>query len=134
MDGFTFAPGQCGALQLEVLNAFRRHGWFHLNFTYDTPPDAGAQRLSASWMVSRAIDDGLVRKVNACSTPFGVMDGFTHDTGACLRPTPGAQRLSASWMVSQLQALVKVGQELGCSTPFGVMDGFTGLQEPRRRT
>ena len=85
----------------------------------------------------------------ACSTPFGVMDGFTARVDKALNgASTCAQRLSASWMVSlpasildcprrfcaqRLSAswMVSLDRVLGlasggtCSTPFGVMDGFT---------
>src|SRR6266446_759716 len=67
-----------------------------------TPPRSGracAQRLSASWIVSLS-STGVPTLSLSCSTPVGVMDRFT-----ALPPTPGesglrAQRLSASWIVS----------------------------------
>ena len=64
-----------------VLNAFRRHGWFHCQ-----PPCKIGPRL------------------RVCSTPFGVMDGFTRQKSPSMTEFPCAQRLSASWMVSLMGA------------------------------
>ena len=134
-----------------VLNAFRRHGWFHTIGESRLPWFAGAQRLSASWMVSLSPASVTARGQPLCSTPFGVMDGFTlrqvATSASCSRvlnafrrhgwfhrrcggtfsrgSRPGAQRLSASWMVSLRAGQARRGSHIACSTPFGVMDGFT---------
>ncbi len=109
----------------QVLNACRRHGSFHHATLVDDstkvrcstpvgvmdrftprrrvphPTHVCAQRLSASWIVSRvcAWRDNFTGYV--CSTPVGVMDRFTLgvNVGACV--------------------------VTACSTPVGVMDRFT---------
>ncbi len=111
--------------RIQVLNAFRRHGRIHDKL----PPDmasriAGAQRLSASWSDSLRAGLGQPPTASKCSTPFGVMVGFTLGrTRGGLRSI-GAQRLSASWSDSRLPARQHDGRGV-CSTPFGVMVGFT---------
>ncbi len=160
--------------RLLVLNAFRRHGRIHSGpARYSRPKRrGGAQRLSASWSdspVDHQVFFGPVAVLNAfrrhgrihnvcsenmytvesCSTPFGVMVGFTalrrrgrdaRDSAQRLsaswsdslerqvrervRPLC-AQRLSASWSDSPAQQPLSAGPGGGCSTPFGVMVGFT---------
>ncbi len=95
-------PSQEGAREA-VLNACRRHGSFHAGQASRRRwPLLGAQRLSASWIVSRVTFPATVASPTKCSTPVGVMDRFTRVT---LRSTSivslCAQRLSASWIVSQ---------------------------------
>ncbi len=139
---------------LAVLNACRRHGSFHVcrsrrrarSALCSTPvgvmdrftrtesfPESfltRAQRLSASWIVSRVAKDLKVSEGNGC-----------------------AQRLSASWIVSHernfrawtvghvLNACRRHGsfhdaaangkvKIIECSTPVGVMDRFTTGFEP----
>ena len=84
----------------QVLNAFRRHGWFH--FLLGDPCFFRQAVLNAfrrhGWFhKSEGWDE---RIYELCSTPFGVMDGFTPDMRRQSHGRCGAQRLSASWMVS----------------------------------
>src|SRR5260221_352697 len=99
MVGFTGA-GEPDHRRWIVLNAFRRHGRVHPGRGTATPGRVCAQRLSASWSGSlpdQAVERLLTPVLNAfrrhgrvhcdvkaitgmgelCSTPFGVMVGFT---------------------------------------------------------
>ncbi len=132
-----------------VLNAFRRHGRIHRHRLVGR---AGtivcAQRLSASWsdshdwmmegdppgqVLNAFRRHGRIHEVSTastletpkCSTPFGVMVGFTHR----IRPRPPpAHPCSTPFgvMVGFTNfAECSMGLWGGCSTPFGVMVGFT---------
>ncbi len=153
MDDFTLRILPCRSMNPSVLNACRRHGRFHsqpsrswcTTIGCSTPDgvmdrfherkrllrwlDKCAQRLSASWTISRVeafrplasqtvlnacrrhgrFHPGLrrgCRQGARCSTPVGVMDDFT--------PRPSQAALFATW----------------CSTPVGVMDDFTSRKKP----
>ena len=101
MDGFTHLAQRRARAGVQVLNAFRRHGWFHKPTVGDltavvvcSTPFGVMDGFTDDRQHSRVVDD-------ACSTPFGVMDGFTK-LGQVNRNhrVRRAQRLSASWMVS----------------------------------
>ncbi len=61
-----------------------------------------------------------------CSTPFGVIEGFTQRWGYRVGTHSSAQRRSASSKGSPGQLDLTSGQ-VKCSTPFGVIEGFTGI-------
>ena len=111
---------------------------------------AGAQRLSASSSGSRRRLDTRHRRrgsvLNAfrrhrrvhpaaspaptesgeCSTPFGIIVGFTPTRGRTARIAPSsAQRLSASSSGSLADSSTADASSVTCSTPFGVIVGFT---------
>ena len=99
MDGFTEAVLFLGA-GAGVLNAFRRHGWFHLPNGDWSRPATSAQRLSASWMVSPAASTRKSSR-NPVLNAFRRHGWFHFATAfAVIGFIVRAQRLSASWMVS----------------------------------
>ncbi len=69
--------GLCRQAGDTVLNAFRRHGRIHAAPPRASSPGRRAQRLSASWSDSQSIRLNKRDIRQACSTPFGVMVGFT---------------------------------------------------------
>ena len=59
-----------------MLNAFRHHGLYRRLKEVKTPPKApkGAQRLSASRIISAGVQVAHVGDEFTCSTPFGITD------------------------------------------------------------
>ncbi len=92
-----------------MLNAFRRHGRIHTirpSVWPQTAPVLNAFRRHGRIHWSRSV---AAQSSSLCSTPFGVMVGFT---------------------VRNIGKPCSSGKK--CSTPFGVMVGFTGLETPPR--
>ncbi len=95
-----------------MLNACRRHGRFHKTRIVKPKESKSAQRLSASWTISRwrclyrQYGTGWV--LNACRRHGRFHLSPVNDSAK----SSGAQRLSASWTISPLEAFVGVFRQL----------------------
>ena len=108
----------------DVLNAFRHHGLYRSARRPGEPADLGAQRLSASRIISVVILCDLhLTTDHWCSTPFGITDYIggrrpgARAAGADVLNAFRHHGLYRSEMVDALRTRI-----LGCSTPFGITD------------
>ncbi len=109
-----------------MLNACRRHGSFHSRVPRrPRRPSIGAQRLSASWIVSRDRPEQRRHEhvvLNACRR-----HGSFHDCARRRSPSDGlvlnACRRHGSFHDGCFPFATAIRM---CSTPVGVMDRFTG--------
>ena len=105
---FHLLNGCDASWKQDVLNAFRHQRSFHFCTSLDMLAFPGAQRLSASKIISP----------RSCS-PTKL-------------PTR-AQRLSASKIISRSQVLQGCAERHWCSTPFGIKDHFTYVSQIQGR-
>ena len=92
-------PQQRRRPSLMVLNAFRHHGLYRPNQNWSSIDITGAQRLSASRIISAAVAAPVLPRRLMCSTPFGITD-----------------------YIGTLHPAVTTENDAMCSTPFGITD------------
>ena len=87
---------------------------------------ATAQRPKASWSGSRGKLGWVRMEWVCCSTPEGILVGFTRMIPRSSPQRSSAQRPKASWSGSRKRLKV-IKSKKTCSTPEGILVGFTAV-------